>query len=152
MPVQANPTLNIMTDSNDPKPCVRATDLEHVVTEKQPVLNPQESVQKAGDKMRELDVDTLPVADGRHLVGVVDQRDADRHAAGFGHDPNAMKVSAIMKNVVVHCYEDDNCGEALRKMDEQEVDRLPVVDREMRIVGIVHRAELTESRPGVAGD
>ncbi|MDR3402348.1 MAG: CBS domain-containing protein [Chthoniobacter sp.] len=130
---------------------MRDTDLEHVVTEKQPVLNPQDSVQEAGDKMRQMDVDTLPVVDGRHLVGVVDQRHPDRCAAGFGHDPSAMTVSAIMNNVVIHCFEDDNCAEALRKMDEQEVDRLPVVDREMRIVGVVRRADLTERRPAVAG-
>ena len=139
-----------MPTSRDPIPQVRDTDLEHVVTEKQPVLNPQESLQQAGDKMRAMDVETLPVAEGRHLVGVVDERHPDRRAAGFGHDPKAVTVSAIMNSVVIHCFEDDNCAEALRKMDEQEVDRLPVLDRELRIVGVVHRKDLTERGSAVA--
>jgi len=141
-----------MLNSHPPKPRVRATDLEHVVTEKQPVLHPEQSVQEAGDKMRQMDVGTLPVAEGRHLVGVVDQRDMDRRAAGFGHDPKAMTVRAIMNNAVVYCFEDDDCAEALRKLNEQKVDRLPVVDREMRIVGIVHRADLTERCPDTPGE
>ncbi|MEI9892738.1 MAG: CBS domain-containing protein [Chthoniobacter sp.] len=140
-----------MPDSTDSKLRVRSTNLETVLTEKQAVLNPGDSVQQAGDKMREMDVSTLPVAEGRHLVGVVDQCDPDFHAAGFGHDPNTITVRAIMNDTVVSCFEDDGCAEALRKMDEHQVDRLPVVDREMRIVGIVNRTDLTERCSPAAG-
>ncbi len=139
-----------MPKSQHPKPPARASNLEDVVAEKQPVLHPEESVQQAGDKMRKLDTGSLPVAEGRQLVGVVDQRDPDRRAAGFGHDPNTTSVSQIMETSVVFCFEDEDCGEALCKMNESVVDRLPVVDRDMRIVGVVTRVDLTDGRAGDA--
>ena len=128
------------------------TNLENLIAEKQPVLHPQESIQKAGDKMRELQASALPVSDGRRLVGMVDQRDPDRRAAGYGHDPNATAVSEIMKSAVVYCFEDDDCAEALRKMDGWRLDRLPVVDRQMRIVGVVTRADVIEPCPSRESD
>src|SRR5260221_3191967 len=139
-----------MSNSDTQKPAARASKVENLGAEQQPVLHLQESVQKAGDKMRELHASTLPVSDGRRLVGMVDQRDPDRRAAGYGHDPNATSVSEIMKSTVVYCFEDDECADALRKMDAGHLDRLPVVDQQMPIVGIVSRADLT--KPCSAGD
>ena len=135
-----------MAHSKKPKPLVRTASLGDIVEEKQPVLHPEESVQKAGDKMRALEAETLPVAEERRLVGVVDQPHPDRRAAGFGHDPKATSVSEYMNSNVLYCFESDDCATALGKMDERQLDRLPVVDREMRIVGVVTRADLLERR------
>ena len=133
-----------MPKSKRPKVSVRPSNLEEVVAEKQSVLHPQESIQKAGDKMRELHAGALPVSDGRRLVGIVDQPNPDRRAAGYGHDPNVMCVSEYMNSNVPYCFENEDCATALRKMDERQLDRLPVVDCEMRIVGVVTRADLLE--------
>ena len=122
----------------------RAAKLENVVTEKQPLLHPEESLQEAGEKMRDLSAKALPVSDGRRLVGMVDQTNPDRRAAGFGHDPTTTTVGNIMNSNAAYCFEGDDCAEALRKMNERSLDRLPVVDREMRIVGVVSREDLTE--------
>ncbi len=135
-----------MAQSKKPKPPVRTASLGDIVEEKQPVLHPEESVQEAGDKMRALEAETLPVAEERRLVGVVDQPHPDRRAAGFGHDPKATSVSEYMNSNVLYCFESDDCATALGKMDERQLDRLPVVDREMRIVGVVTRADLLERR------
>lgn len=136
-----------MTKSVPPESRPRAAKLGDIVAEKQPLLHPQESVQQAGEKMRDLGVETLPVSEGRQLVGVVDQTNPDRHAAGFGHDPTATTVGDIMNSDVAYCLENDDCAEALRRMEERGLDRLPVVDGEMRIVGVVTRADLTECPP-----
>ena len=114
---------------------------------RQPVLHPEQSVQEAGDKMRDLHADTLPVSDGCHLVGIVDQAQPDLAAAGFGHDPKTTTVGDIMNSSVAYCFEHDTCGEALQKMNERNLDRLPVVDREMRIVGVVTRSDLAKCAP-----
>ena len=58
--------------------------LEEVVANQQGVLSPEDTVQKAGDKMRALNTEMLPVSEGRRLVGIVDEKDPDRRAAGFG--------------------------------------------------------------------
>ena len=136
-----------MPGSHTPKNPARATDLEKVVAEKQPLLHPEESIQEAGDKMRRLEADALPVSDGRRLVGMVDEPNPDLRAAGYGHDPNGTSVRDIMKTGVICCFEDESCAEALGKMDAQHLDRLPVVDRQMRIIGIVTRADVTECPP-----
>jgi CBS domain-containing protein len=135
-----------MPNSHSSRPPTRRTNLKSILAEKQPMLQPQESVQHAGDKMRELDADALPVSDGHRLVGMVDERNPDRRAAGFGHDPNATTVGQIMNNSPVFCFDEEDCAEALRKMDAQQLDDLPVVDRQMRILGIVTRADLTAPR------
>jgi CBS domain-containing protein len=137
-----------MTGNNFSGSPASATKLEDVLVEKEATLRPEQSVQEAGDKMRRLQASALPVAEGRHLVGMVDQCDPDRRAAGFGHDPAAVVVSEIMNSNVAYCFEDEGCAEALRQMNTRNLDRLPVVDRQMRIVGIVNRADLT--RPAAA--
>lgn len=96
--------------------------------------------------MRELQAETLPVAEGRRLVGMVEQQDTDRRAAGYGHDPKAALVSEYMNSAPAYCFEDDDCAAALSKTDQHQMDRLPIVDREMRIVGIVTRADLAARR------
>lgn len=133
-----------MSKSTTPKSRPRPAKLTDVVAEKQPLLHPQDSVQKVGEKMRDLEAEALPVTEGRRLVGVVDQTNPDRRAAGFGHDPNATTVSDIMNSDVAYCFESDDCAAALRKMNERSLDRLPVVDRQMRIVGVVTQEDLTE--------
>jgi CBS domain-containing protein len=142
-----NHSSHIMPDSNTPKTSARSTNLETIVAEKEPLLHPDESIQQAGDKMRRLEADALPVSEGRRLVGMVDEPDPDRRAAGYGHDPNATRVSEIMNTSVRYCFADESCAEALGKMDAQNLDRLPVVDRQMRIVGVVTRTDVTECPP-----
>jgi CBS domain-containing protein len=119
--------------------------LEDLVAEKSGILKPTDSLSAAGDRMRALHVDMLPVSDGRRLVGMVDECDPDRKAAGHGHDPKEMKIGETMNRDVVYCYEDQDTDEALRTMDGAGMNCLPIVDRSLRIVGMVHRADLVQS-------
>ncbi|EDY22334.1 putative signal transduction protein with CBS domains [Chthoniobacter flavus Ellin428] len=137
-----------MAASKKKKAAVRTATAGEVVVEKHPVLHPQESLQEAGEKMRELEAESLPVSEGRRLVGMVDQPHPDRVAAGYGHDPKAARVIEYMISNVFYCFEDEDCAVALRKMEEGQLDRLPVVDREMRIVGVVTRADLVGEGKG----
>ena len=137
-----------MPDSPDPKYPAAATQLEEVIADKQGFLNPQDSVQKAGDKMRSLNADVLPVSEGRRLVGVVDQRRPDLSAAGHGHDPNTSTFGEAMNRDVIYCFEDDDCVTALRRMDEHGLQQIPVVDRQLRIVGMVRREDLQVVKQG----
>lgn len=133
-----------MAQSKNRKAPAHGVTAGEVAVKGHPVLHPQESVQRAGDEMRELEAETLPVSEGRRLVGVVDQPHPDRRAGGQGHDPKSTHVSEYMTRNVPYCFEDEDCATALRKMEERQLDRLPVVDREMRILGVVTRADLEE--------
>jgi CBS domain-containing protein len=116
--------------------------LEDVVVEKTGALSPSDSIQTAGDRMRSAEANAWPVAEGRKLIGVIDQADPDRQAGGHGHDPSSVSVGDTMRHEAIFCYEDQNAAEADRIMRERNVNHLPVVDREMKIVGIISREDV----------
>jgi predicted transcriptional regulator len=128
-------------ESEKTKP-LKDTKIEEVLTEKPPTLDPGDSMQKAGDRMREMNVERWPVAKERKLLGAMDQPNPDRTVARFGHDPKDTRVGDNMSRDVVYCFEDQTCAEALSLMDARKLDYLPVVDRQQRICGILSREEL----------
>jgi len=117
--------------------------LADVLAEKSGALDVRETVQDAGDKMRALEADSLPVLEDRRLVGRITEPHPDRSAAGHGHDPLLERVGACMSRELIFCYEDQDRSEAERLMIEKGVQYLPIVDHDMRIVGIVTRQDLS---------
>jgi CBS domain-containing protein len=124
--------------------------LKRVVVEKTGALSPNDSVQTAGDRMRSVQANAWPVAEDRKLVGVIDQPNPDRAAGGKGHDPRTTRVGDTMRHDAVFCYEDQEASEADRLMGEHQLNHLPVVDREMRIVGIISRQDVKDQVEGNA--
>src|SRR5687768_11406482 len=97
----------------------RAKEQSAVSKAEEPVLlQTGESVQEAGDKMRSVDASDLPVSDGDRLIGMVKGKHPDRRAAGFGHDPAAMKVGESMSHEVRYCFVDQDWQEAEQLMRE----------------------------------
>ncbi len=123
--------------------------LKDLAVEKAGALHPKDSVETAGDRMREHAANAWPVAQDRKLVGMVGSENPDWEAGGHGHDPKTLQVSAIMSKEVVFCFEDEDCNRAREVMEQRGLDYLPVVDRDMRIVGVFSREEIQEraSRP-----
>lgn len=119
--------------------------LKTLAAEKVSALDAGDTVETAGDRLREKQTAEWPVAQGRKLVGTVQQENPDWKIGGRGHDPKSWKVAQIMSREVAFCYEDQDCETALRTMDERGLRFLPVVDREMRIVGIFSREEIEEN-------
>ena len=132
-----------MSDSNDSE---KTVPLKTLAAEKAGALLPEDSVQKAGDRMRARDADAWPVTKNRKLVGMVDEKHPDRQLGREGHDPESWTVGQIMSRDLVFCYEDEECERARKLMEERDLRYLPVVDREMRIVGIFSRAEIQEKQ------
>jgi CBS domain-containing protein len=118
--------------------------LKELASEKAGALHPDDSVELAGDRMREHSAHTWPVAEDRKLVGVIDKENPDWQIGGHGHDPKVWHVGQIMNKDVVFCYEDEDCAHARKLMEDRDLSYLPVVDREMRIVGIFNREELQQ--------
>ncbi len=118
------------------------TKVEEVLSEKPPTLHPNDNMQQAGDRMREMQADDWPVAQEKKLLGVVDHANPDHEVARYGHDPKHMLVGHNMSREVSYCFEDQSCEEALAVMNDRHVQFLPVVDRDQRITGIVSREEL----------
>ncbi len=126
----------------EPKKTLTDTRVDEVLSEKPPTLHPDDNMQQAGDRMREMATDDWPVAKEEELMGVMDAGNPDRTVARYGHDPKSTLVGDNMSHDLVYCYDDQNCAEALAIMDARHFQYLPVVNREHRIVGIVSREEL----------
>ena len=127
------------TKTDPPK---KSATLKSLAAGKTGALHPKDTVQTAGERMREHDAGAWPVAEDRTLVGMIQEKNPDWNLGGRGHDPKAARVSEIMNREVIFCFEDEPCAEAKRKMEEHGMNFLPVVDREMKIVGIFTREEV----------
>ena len=120
---------------SDKKP--RPKRVKEVASDKPKPLQEKSSLKEAGERMRSLHADSLPVASGDHLVGAVKGQDCERKAAGFGHDPDTTLVREIMVKEAHYCFEDQSLDEAREIMREHHLKYLPVVDENMRVIGVV---------------
>ncbi len=114
---------------------------------------PDQTIREAARAMAELGVGALPVADGDRLVGMVTDRDVALRVAAEGRDPAQTKVREVMTPEVRYVFEDEDLHRAADTMAEQQVRRLPVVNRAKRLVGIVSLGDMatTGGTPRLAG-
>jgi CBS domain-containing protein len=106
------------------------------------VASPNDSIQKAAARMAELDVGVLPVGDNDKLVGMLTDRDLAVRGVARGCNPAETKVRDVMSSEVKYCYDDETVEHIAENMAEQQIRRLPVVNRDKRLVGIVSLADL----------
>lgn len=111
-------------------------------------IQPQESLRRAAQCMRELDVGALPVCDGERLLGMLTDRDITVRGIADGLDPDQACVSDIMTPEVDTLSVDQDAEEAKRLMGERQIRRLPVIDAERRLVGIVSLGDLATRHDG----
>jgi len=107
-----------------------------------------ESIAHAARQMQQLNVGSLPVVGENHkLIGIVTDRDITVRATADASDPTATTVRDIMTPHVTFCFEDQNLAEAAHLMEEKQVRRLVVLDREQHLVGIVSLGDLAVKSP-----
>ena len=111
--------------------------IAEVMTRDVRVIDPERSVRDAARLMDHLNVGSLPVCDGERLVGMITDRDITVRATAVGEDPDRTPVKKIMSEDVRWCFEDDDISEVVRTMGDVQIRRLPVVDHDNRLVGIV---------------
>jgi CBS domain-containing protein len=116
--------------------------VKEVASDNPKPLQEKTSIKEAGEKIRALHADRLPVASGDRLVGAVAGEYPERKAAGFGHDPATTSVRGVMLKKEYYCFENQSVDEAREIMREHHLKYLPVVDENMRILGIVALADL----------
>jgi CBS domain-containing protein len=116
--------------------------LKEFVNARVETVEPGDTLQRAAEKMRELDVGSLPVCDNGHLAGVITDRDITIRAVANGSDPAAVTVAEIMTPEVLWCFENDDVEEAARIMRENQVRRIMVLNEDNELVGITSLGEL----------
>ncbi len=100
------------------------------------VISPDMTIGEAAKKMRDGDFGMLPVGEDDHMIGTISDRDIVIRAVAEGKNV-ATTVRDVMSDGIAWVYEDDSVEQAAAIMSERQVRRLPVVNRDKRLVGIV---------------
>src|SRR3954469_15324114 len=124
--------------------------VREIMTPEVTIASPDDTVQKAAKLMEKIDSGVLPVGENDRLVGMVTDRDITVRAVAQGKSPSRCKVREIMSEDVKYVYEDESVEDAARNMSELQVRRLPVLNREKRLVGIVSLGDVYARDEGKA--
>jgi CBS domain-containing protein len=105
------------------------------------LASPDDTIQEAALMMAEIDAGALPVSDKDMLVGMITDRDIAVRGVADGRGPDAA-VAEVMSHEVKYCYDDEDVEEVLANMGDIQLRRLPVLNRNKRLVGIVSLGDL----------
>jgi CBS domain-containing protein len=105
------------------------------------LVKPEQPISEAAKLMAKLDIGALPVEENDRLVGMITDRDIAVRAVGAGRGPDT-PVREVMSREIKYCYEDQTVDEATQNMGELRIRRLPVLNRDKRLVGILSLGDL----------
>ena len=118
------------------------TKVREVMTDRPRCITPETPVLEAARLMKSEDVGSLPILDGERLTGIVTDRDIVLQAVAEEKDPRGMPVREVASQDLVTVGQDEDLSEALKRMASHQVRRIPVVDEDDRLVGIVTQADV----------
>jgi CBS domain-containing protein len=126
--------------------------LQSVMTTDVTSLPPSATVLEAAKVMKELNIGAIPICDGRRLMGMLTDRDIVVRLVAEQRDLSE-QVRTIMTGQVDYCYEDQDADEAVHIMQDRQIRRLPIVNRERELIGIVSLGDLAvKSDTGASGE
>ena len=127
--------------------------ISDVMTAHARCIGPDSTLVDAARQMRELDVGSLPICDNDRLAGMVTDRDLVLRGIGEGLDPRSTPIRDVMSPGIVYIFEDQDVEEAARVMEVKQIRRLPVLNRDKRLVGIVSLGDLAvEAGAALSGE
>ena len=115
--------------------------VSEVMTRDVQTIQPDQRVQEAASFMLSADAGSIPVTEGERLVGMITDRDIAVRGVAKGHGPDT-PVRELMSNDIICARIDDDCDAVASRMSEAQVRRLPVVDAQERLCGIVSLGDL----------
>jgi CBS-domain-containing membrane protein len=124
------------------------TTIADIMTRSIATAQRDETLQAAARRMREMDVGSLPVLDGKAVAGMVTDRDITVRGVAEGMIPQESLVSDVMTAEVRFCRADDSVDQVMEEMGDLQVRRLPVLDADNEIVGIVALADIATRQSG----
>ena len=110
---------------------------------------PTDTIQKAARTMLEIDAGALPVAENDRLVGMITDRDIAVRAVAQGAGPETA-IRDAMSNDIRYCYDDEAMQDVAAQMSELQVRRMPVLNRDKRLVGIVSLGDVARVEPATS--
>ena len=117
--------------------------INEVMTPDVSYVMPDTPILEIARKMREADIGSTPVLENDRLVGMVTDRDIVVRIVAEGTPTQTARARDAMSPGIFYCYEDDSVEDVLEKMGDQQIRRLPVVNRDKRLVGVVSLGDLS---------
>jgi CBS domain-containing protein len=119
--------------------------IRDVMTSNPCTIDAEKSVAYAAKMMQEEDVGLAPIVEGDKLVGMLTDRDIATRVAAEGRNPDPVKVRDVASKQLITIDPTQDLDEALRKMAQHQVRRLPVVEADGRLVGVVAQADIARA-------
>ncbi len=128
--------------------------IREIMTPDVQCVKPGDSLVEAASLMRQLDVGVLPVCEHDKLVGMLTDRDIAVRAVADGRDPNHTKVRDTMSpGIIYYVLEDQDVEDAIHVMEQHQIRRAPVMNRDEKLVGIVSMADIAvETSTALCGE
>ena len=116
--------------------------LRNVMTQPPRYVSPSTLIGEAAEMMRSRDIGMLLVADNDKLVGTVTDRDIVIRGIAEGMDPRIARTQDVMTPDTLYCFDDQDTSDAAQLMEERQIRRLAILDRNKRLVGVVSLGDL----------
>src|SRR5215469_755128 len=127
-----------------------ATQVREVMTTDVRLITPDDTIREAATAMAEANLGALPVGENDRLVGVITDRDITIRAVAKGDRPDQCTVREVMSPGIKYVFEDESTEVVAENMSKLQVRRLPVLNRQKRLVGIVSLGDLAARHDPVA--
>ena len=118
--------------------------ISDVMTQNPSTVESNQTIVDAAKLMKTEDVGLVPIVEGQKLIGTITDRDIAIKVVAAGKDPQSTKVQEIASTNLVTVDPQQDLDEALRLMARHQVRRLPVVEEDGKIVGVVAQADVAE--------
>jgi len=115
--------------------------ISNYMTKNVRIISPDQSLLDAAKAMANLDAGALPVSENDRLVGMITDRDIAVRGVAEGKGPDTL-IREVMSPEIKYCFDDEEAADVLRNMSDLKVRRLPVVNRDKRLVGIISLGDL----------
>jgi CBS domain-containing protein len=107
--------------------------------------NPETTLKDAASTMKTRDIGSMPVCEGRRVVGVITDRDIAIRGVAEGRDPGSTRVREVMSKEIVSVREDSDLKEAEGLMQKRQLRRLPVLNGQGELVGYLAMAKIART-------
>ena len=129
------------------------TKVREVMTDRPRCVTLETPISEVAQLMESEDIGSLPILEGEQLAGMITDRDIVIRAIAQGKDPRGMPVREVASRELVTVYAEDDLSTALKKMASEQVRRLPVVDEDNRLVGVLAQADVAlEAKEKTVGE
>jgi CBS domain-containing protein len=106
-------------------------------------VSPDTTIAAVAKKMQQFDIGAIPVGENDRLIGMVTDRDIAIRGLANGKDPSKLTARDVMTKGVIYCRDNEDVEEAARTMESKQIRRLPVIDANKRMVGMISLGDVS---------